>query len=96
MPASIHIPGDWKLDEQEREIALNEAAGWNLTDYGPENIDDPKDNTANFEKLPIGDRPKRIRLRLKSDPAPANCDKLFDCKPFVELVATDVTAYREK
>jgi hypothetical protein len=87
MPKQIPLQDNWTLQEDENEIALNEAASWELQSIA--------DNHADFKRLLIGDQPKRVRLRLATESPPANCKKLFDCALTVESKPVDVTVYRE-
>lgn len=95
MPQQIPLLGAWSLADQENEVSLNEAAGWELIALKID-PDSAKNNQADFRRLDIGERPTRLRLRLKADPPPPNTEKLFDAALRVASEETEVTAYREQ
>lgn len=94
MPQQITFPGKWPLAEQEREIAFNESAGWEIQTFakGDEGKDE---NLATFKRLPVGERPQRIRL-FPAELAPGQLQHLFECEILVSGVFTPVSVCREK
>lgn len=89
---AVTIDGSQTLADQESAIQFKEAKGYALKSLAADTAN-PPENDAEFDKLPIGNRPSRIHLTVGALPAGKN--KTCSGNIYVEGNLADVIAYRD-
>lgn len=76
------IPGTFSLPQIEGAIKYEEAGSF---EFLTSNIENNKDNLADFKELPLGDMPKDLKLTVDTDPDPSGY-RIFPNSPIPMMV----------